>query len=229
MKILALTLQTNNLKATEEFYSTTLGLQLVEKTERSLSYAVHFSRLTFELTEAEVCPTYHFAFNIPLNKMQEALTWLSTRVQLILNEDQKQIVDFKDWKAQAIYFYDSNQNILEFIGREGLQNNSAKAFDTEGILCLNEVGIVTEEPLKLAEEILGKTKVNYFDKGPKRSDFVAMGDDNGLFVISTVHRNWYPTSHQAQKYNVGVAIRVGVNNPCDYQLEFNDGKLAVLL
>ena len=83
MKILALTLQTNNLKATEEFYSTTLGLQLVEKTERSLSYAVHFSRLTFELTEAEVCPTYHFAFNISLNKMQEALTWLSTRVQLI--------------------------------------------------------------------------------------------------------------------------------------------------
>ncbi|MCA0232380.1 MAG: VOC family protein [Bacteroidetes bacterium] len=225
MKILSLTLQTNQLEKTKEFYSQCLGFQCVDAGKDSFSLNIHSSILTFERVESSECTTYHFAFNIPHNQIQEAFTWLSSRVELIENENRRKVIDFKDWKAQAMYFYDTNQNIVEFIGREGLQNSSQGEFDTDSILCINEVGVVTEQPLEWAKELMAKTKVTYFDKGPVREDFVAIGDDDGLFVVSTPARNWYPTSQKAQKCKVGTTVLVGNTM---YKIEINGGKLRLM-
>ena len=60
-------------------------------------------------------PFYHYAINIPANKIEEAKDWLSNRVRLLWMEDYKDdIADFVNWHAKSIYFYDPAGNIVVF-------------------------------------------------------------------------------------------------------------------
>lgn len=199
MKISELTLQTNNLCETESFYSTILGFKIIEKTQKSVSFLVGSSILIFENSKQEENPKYHFAFNIPFNKLQESMAWILLKIPLMPTDD-GHIAHFENWKAKAIYFYDNNQNILEFICREDLKNFSKNEFSTESILSINEIGIVTEKPMELGNKILQKTK------------------DEGLFVISNPNRNWFPTENLAEKQKTKVKILI---NEAEFELEFN--------
>ena len=175
------------------------------------------SILIFENTDSQKMPKYHFAFSIPVNKIEEAMVWILQKNPLI-ESDEGYIVNFENWKAKAIYFYDNNQNILEFICREDLKNSSENRFTTKSILNISEVGIVTEKPLELGNEIAQKTKIDFFSKDPKREDFAAMGDDEGVFVISSPNRNWFPTKDHAEKQKTKVKI---LANETEAELEFN--------
>jgi extradiol dioxygenase family protein len=217
MKILELILQTNKLSETKEFYEKTIGFEKIEETETSISFAVGTSKLIFELTEKIQNPKYHFAFNIPVNKIEDALNWTLERTDLI-GSDNSYVTDFENWKAKAIYFFDNNQNILEFICRTDLNNKTDKPFSVETILNINEIGLVNEQPIKIGDEIIEKVKTDFFSKGPKREDFVAVGNENGLFVISNPNRNWYPTKELAERSKVKAKIKV---SGIEYELEFN--------
>lgn len=217
MKISELTIRTNNLSETENFYSTTLGFKMIEKTQKLISFLVGDSTLIFENSNQGENPKYHFAFNIPFNKLEESMAWISRKIPM-METDEGYVVHFDNWKAKSIYFYDNNQNILEFICREDLKNSSENEFTTESILNINEVGIVAEKPLELADEIIQKAKIDFFSKGPKREDFVALGDDEGLFVISNPDRNWFPTKDLAEKQKTKVKI---LANATEFELEFN--------
>lgn len=217
MKIQELTLLTNNLIETQFFYEKTIGFHKVSETETSVSFAVGTSKLIFVLTEENQNPKYHFAFNIPTNLLNEAIQWTLKRTSLIETENTF-ITDFETWKAKAIYFFDNNRNILEFICRTDLNNQSDRPFSVETILNINEIGIVIDQPLQTGQEIIEKTKTEYFSKGPKRDDFVAIGNDNGLFVISNPNRKWYPTQEMAEKWKVKGKIKIEDN---EYELEFN--------
>ncbi len=185
MQILELTLQTNNIIETEKFYCQTIGLEKAYQTEESISFFLGTSKLIFESIESETSPKYHFAFNIPINKMEEAINWTSRRIGLIPLADNSFVTHFENWKAEAIYFFDNNQNILEFICRSDLNNFVYSMFSNDTILNINEIGIVTDKPLEIAKEIIEKTNTTFFSKGPTREDFVAVGTDNGLFAISS--------------------------------------------
>lgn len=217
MKIQELTLLTNNLSETKNFYQKTIGFQKISETETSISFAVGTSILIFELTEKNQNPKYHFAFNIPTNTLNDAINWTLQRTSLLKTENSF-ITDFENWKAKAIYFFDNNRNILEFICRTELNNPTDKPFSVETILNINEIGLVIDHPLQIGNEIIEKTKIEYFAKGPKREDFVAIGNDNGLFVISNPNRNWYPTQEKAEKWKVRGKVKVAEN---EYELEFN--------
>lgn len=217
MKIKELTLLTNSLFETKNFYENTIGFKKITETEISISFAVGTSKLIFELTEENQNPTYHFAFNIPTNTLNDAINWALQRTSLIKTENSL-ITDFEKWKAKAIYFFDNNRNILEFICRTDLNNPTDKPFSVATILNINEIGLVADQPLHIGNEIIEKTKIEYFAKGPKRADFVAIGNDNGLFVISNPNRNWYPTQEKAEKWKVKVKIEVADK---EYELEFN--------
>ncbi|WP_445722082.1 VOC family protein [Flavobacterium sp.] len=217
MKIQELTLLTNNLIETKKFYENTIGFQKIIETETSISFAVGTSKLIFELTEENNNPKYHFAFNIPTNMLNDAIDWILKRTSLIETENTF-ITDFENWKAKAIYFFDNNRNILEFICRTDLNNQTDKPFSVETILNINEIGLVIDQPLQIGKEIIEKTKTEYFSKGPKREDFVAIGNDNGLFVISNPNRKWFPTQEMAEKWKVKGKIKVADK---EYELEFN--------
>lgn len=59
MEILELTLLTNNILETKKFYGQTIGFEKLFETETTVSFAVGFSKLTFELTQKALQPRYH--------------------------------------------------------------------------------------------------------------------------------------------------------------------------
>lgn len=215
MYIKELILQTNDLSATMEFYENTMGFSFLSKSATTVSFKVADSILTFE--QCDYKPQYHFAFLIPSNQLNEAINWITNRTNLLPVQDSF-IADFVNWKAKSIYFLDNNNNILEFIARFEMENASNKDFSIDSILSINEVGLVADHPLTLADDIISKTNVEYFFRGPKGEDFAAVGDENGLFVISSSNRNWYPTQQRAEKWKVKCAINVDGK---DFYLDIN--------
>lgn len=207
MKILEIEIQTDDLLETENFYIELLGFQLVHKTDDFITFKTGHSKLTFIKSE-NVNPKYHFAFNIPNNKLEEAINWSKSKVRLIENEDKSVVANFESWNANAIYFYDNNNNILEFITRHDLSNTSEKPFDTSIIESISEIGIVTEKPIELAEKLIESSGLYYFDKSTKNEKFAALGNDNGLFIIVETNRKWYPTEQKAERHFCRVNIEI---------------------
>lgn len=189
MRIIELTLQTNNLEKTKHFYHEMIGFEIIDDSEKEISFKVGSSKLKFVQVNSGYHPKYHFAFTIPANKLEEAIVWTSQRVNLINNGDNEIVSNFENWNAKAIYFYDNNFNILEFICRADLENSVEDDFSVNTILNINEIGIATDHPLQLGTEINEKIKSDFFAKGPKREDFATVGTGHGLFVISNPDRN----------------------------------------
>jgi catechol-2,3-dioxygenase len=207
MQILEIEIQTDNLKETESFYTEKLGLQLVHKSDDSVSFKAGLSKLTFIKSE-NMNPKYHFAFNIPNNKLEEAISWTESKVRLIEDEEKNIIANFESWNANAIYFYDNNNNIVEFIARHDLDNTTKQPFDTSIIESVSEIGIVTENPIELAENLIETNGLYYFTKSSKSKSFVALGNDNGLLIIVETKRTWYPTEQKAERHYVKVNIEI---------------------
>jgi catechol-2,3-dioxygenase len=109
MKIQELKLYTSRHKKQAAFYSNVLNLNILEQTEKSVSFQIGNSIVHFE-KKMDATP-YHFAINIPANKGEEALVWLKSRLS-ILKDGKDEIIDFTAWNAKAIYFYDEDKNIL---------------------------------------------------------------------------------------------------------------------
>lgn len=218
MEILELKLQTNDLIGTKKFYNQNLGFNKVEESKKTISFCAGTSKLTFELTEDKITPKYHFAFNIPANKLNDAIKWLLQRTDIITTDNNNYITEFDNWNARSIYFFDNNQNILEFICRTEMNNSTKKNFSVDTILNINEIGIVTDNPIQLGENINEKANIEFYSRGPKREDFAAVGDDEGLFVISNSNRNWYPTKEKAEKNKVEAKIRVAES---EFEFSFN--------
>ena len=207
MKILEIEIQTDNIKETETFYSEIVGLQLVNKEQNSISFSAGQSKLTF-IKSDNINPKYHFAFNIPNNKLEEAILWAKSRLSLIENDENGIIANFESWNANAIYFYDNNNNIVEFIARFDLENSTKQPFDISVIESISEIGIVTDNPLNLAETLIESYNLVYFNKSIKSEKFAALGNDNGLFIIVETNRKWYPTEQKAKKYFSRIKIEI---------------------
>ena len=205
MEIKEIELQTDNIEETAKFYSDLLGFEEMRSETKTISFKAGRSILTF-IKSDRLNPQYHFAFNIPNNKLDEALAWILTKTGLIANPENEFITNFDNWNAKALYFYDNNGNILEFITRFDLNVISDKPFSAKSIQSISEIGIVTDEPVKLAENLINENQLFYYVKGPKREDFAALGDENGLFIISSSNRNWYPTEQRAERHYVKIKI-----------------------
>ena len=205
MEIKEIVIQTDDLKGTENFYANVLGFELIKKEQNTIAFLAGNSILTF-LKSTNLNPNYHFAFNIPKNKLNEATIWLNSKVNLLLNDENEIITDFGDWNAKAIYFYDNNNNIVEFITRFDLTNETEKKFDASSVLSISEIGIVANDPMKLASQIMDKNHLNYFEKGKQSENFISIGDDNGLVIIVKNDRKWYPTEQKAEQHVARVKI-----------------------
>lgn len=205
MKLAHIQIQSNNIQQTATFYKDILDLPIIEKTKNSVSIQAGNSVLEF-LENPEFKSIYHFAFNIPENKLDEAIDWCKSKVDLIFIEDQKVITNFENWNANAVYFYDNNGNLLEFIARHDLDNAQTEAFSSKAILNISEIGIVNENPLALGEQLIEQHGLEFFSKNASSELFAAVGDDEGLLIMVKPDRNWYPTQTPSESNKTAVRI-----------------------
>ncbi|HLP21901.1 MAG TPA: hypothetical protein VK174_16420 [Chitinophagales bacterium] len=204
MNIEKLILYTNDLPGTRKFYKEKMALN-VNATGNELSIDAGATQLIFKHIDAEK-PVYHFAFNIPANKIKEALEWCHQQnLQTICYEDME-VVDFPNWNAQSLYFLDSNGNILEFIARRDLNNNSTMPFNADQILCVSEIGIVTTSVPHFCGQLIYNYGVKYYDKQSPLPNFSVIGNANGLLIVVPPKRPWFPTKITSALYPMEVTF-----------------------
>ena len=205
MNILELQLLSSDIHQTQKFYHEILGLPIIHADDLSIKISAGQSTLQFKKVNDQN-PFYHFAFNIPANKFEEAFDWASKKVELIPVTTTSAIADFKTWNAKAFYFYDNNQNIVEFIARFDQLNHSDKDFEGSSISSISEIGIVVDNAKTYSQQLLNEHDLNFFSRQAPQGDFVAIGDDNGLFIVVNNKRNWYPTSKPSEKFWSAIKI-----------------------
>lgn len=188
----------DNLSAIRNFYGEVISLKIISEKPEEITFQAGETELVFKISSNSKTPFYHFAFNIPSNKIEEAKLWMKGKADLLPISEDNYIADFENWKAKAVYFYDTLGNIVEFIARFDLKNDKDEKFNAAQILSVSEIGIVTKDVKALTQKLINEYKVSDFKKSTNSDTFAAMGDDNGLFIVAIENRNWYPTKLQSQ-------------------------------
>ena len=216
MKIKELTLFTQNLKSQIEFYSKGLEFKMINCDDASCSFNTGNSILTFKVQEGS--KPYHFAFNIPSNKENEALGWLKERVQL-LSFEEKELMNFESWNARAMYFYDPDMNIVEFIARKNLNINSNNAFSSKSILNISEMALASTNIKETIAILNSINPIKKYSGDYKR--FCALGDEDGLFILANpLLKKWFPTDDEIEQSDFKIKG--------DFNFEFKNGKFIEL-
>lgn len=201
------------------FYNDVLELPVIYSGEKTISITVGKSHLIFRETKEDQNPFYHFAFNIPSDKFNEAFQWIQHRTELLWLEDYKSYVaDFVNWNAKSVYFLDPAGNILELIARFDLNDISNEPFSSKQIRNISEIGLVFPDEIldKKSIDLLGNYQLAYFSKQPPLPHFRAIGDDEGLFIAVTENRNWFSTKMASGVFPIEVSF---MNNNNLYELK----------
>ncbi|MBR9997773.1 MAG: hypothetical protein KFF73_02325 [Cyclobacteriaceae bacterium] len=192
MVIKSIVLTTTSLKEQINFYQHTLGLRVMEGREKSAVFLLGHTSLAFH--ESAFSTPYHFAINIPSNKARDALSWARSRVKILKDGDQE-LIDFKSWNAESVYFYDADRNIVEFIARKNLGIIADNTFGPEQFLAISEIGM----PVNNIEETYNRLnqikRIGIYDGNFE--SFCAIGDENGMFIVVDCQRKkWFPSQDQ---------------------------------
>jgi len=221
MQITELILYTSNLSAQKGFYVDVLNIPLNSESENHIDFVIGNSLLRFKYKLNS--KPYHFAINISSNKESEALIWLKERLTILKHFDDE-IIDFISWNAKAIYFYDADRNIVEFIARKNLNTDSSTVFNSDSLLEISEIGV----PVNHIEQVYNKLHTTcelgvYFGNFDK---FCAIGGERGLFiVIDKNSKNWFPTNDKAFASDFSVKI---LANKQQYTIYFSKGELTIV-
>ena len=197
--IASIELVSPDLKQTIGFYAGLLGLELVETVPGKAAFQLGETRLEF-MEDPTIEPVYHMAFDIPKNKLQEALDWFASRLEVLPLPDGGRIMNFANWNAESFYFFDTTGNLLECIVRHDRHEEANAPFDAKQLLRVSELGIVTEHVPTLVEKLETEHGLLPFVKQPVLENFAAIGDETGLLILSEEGRSWFPTLLPAKSF-----------------------------
>jgi catechol-2,3-dioxygenase len=203
MEIIRLELQTHLLSEMKSFYVDQLSLPLREETDTTFAVRAGNTTLKFSAVSDGTHPFYHFAFNIPENKIGEAREWLLRRTEL-LQDDGDDVIHFVHWNAHSVYFQDPSGNIVELIARHNLNNRSDCPFDQHDLLCISEIGLPLDDVLSTVENLQLTAGIHPW-REPSHS-FAPLGDEHGLFILVSKGRIWYMSDKPAQAFPLSVTI-----------------------
>jgi len=214
MRFLTLDLYCPDLDAQRSFYSDQLEWLEITDSEAPLAYQVGCTRLRFR--EKAAVPPYHFAFNIPAGQEAEALTWLKQRTEVIPFAG-KDVIDFSNWEAYAMYFRDPAGNIVEFIARRPLGLPAIHPFSQKSIAGVSEVGAPVQSIRPFYEQLHQRFGLERFDGTFEK--FCAIGDHEGLFIVVDADtKEWFPAGIPAQPAPFSCTLEVdGVSHSLSYE------------
>lgn len=173
----------------KEFYQQSLGLEVVENRPDRLTVAAGLTRLTFVPAAADAGnPFYHFAFNIPENKIVDALKWQKARSAMIPvpeslrdSDHPEEVVNYRHWNAHSVFFFDPAQNVVEYIARHDLKNAQTGLFDSRDILYASEIAFIVDDVPAVASKLGEAAGVALYGSGSEF--FTALGDERGLLLV----------------------------------------------
>jgi catechol-2,3-dioxygenase len=220
MKIRKLKLFTHKLELEKTFYAQTLGFEIIKSNSNYFTLKVGWTELTFEKAEIEY--KYHYCFLIPSNKLEQAMEWMEKRVPIIVIENGRKTQRFENWNADSFYFYDASGNIAEFIVRHELDNGITSDFNISDVLCLNEIGMPTNNVEKTNNELFENFGTEFWKGDIKR--FGTNGSQEGLFLLPNyeIKDIWFPTKIKIKPEPFEIQFE---NNGERYHMEYKNGKI----
>lgn len=204
MQIAELHLVTHHLSAQRAFYHERMELPLVAETPTSFTVQIGASTMTLVATAESLPSIYHVAFNIPENQLAAAKGWLGARTPLLQNGASDEW-HFADWNAHAIYYLDADGNILEFIARHNLPTASNAPFTWRSLLSVSEIGLSAPDVRLLYQQLHQALGIELW-RG-NETNFAAVGDEEGLFILARNGRPWNGNAAPAQPLPTTVVLR----------------------
>lgn len=195
-------LETTCIEPQMAFYTGSLELKLVESGEGSFAVQCGQTILAFTQVEDTQPRQYHFAIDIPTNKLGEALEWAKVRFPVATKSDGTATYTFESWNARAFYFLDAERNVLEFITRANSPSDSPEPFSSDQILYISELGVVTDNVVATANELKDNLGLHCFPDPSQEPnpEFQAMDSDAGLFIVVKAGRSWLGGEGIAQPF-----------------------------
>lgn len=197
-----LRLQCAQLNECEHFYRNTLELPTARKSASNLEVTCGSTTIEFIQPPApadNTQPYYHFAFNIPHNKLDAALQWTQARSEVVPRSDGSLVYHFPRWDAHAFYFLDPAGNILEFIARHTLRNDAPGEFTSRDVLCASEIGVVTPDVSATAARLKRALALDNYIFASE--GFAPIGDEHGLFIVVSQGRRWLGSDRTAKIFD----------------------------
>jgi catechol 2,3-dioxygenase-like lactoylglutathione lyase family enzyme len=183
-----LRLATHLLPEMTRFYRDAIGFAVVAESRDAVTLAAGASLLTFERAADGSRPFYHFAFNIPENKIEGARAWLGRRATLLLDwRSGDDVTFFPNWNAHAVYCHDPAGNLVELIARHTLANTAPGEFSLADVLYASEIGLVPPDPAPVFAEIR-----RHFGLMPYLDSPTFLGDESGLIIVFGQDWKWLP-------------------------------------
>lgn len=205
-----LKLACNRLDEMENFYIKTMELPVRRINDKSLKVCAGTTEIIFYENNSYKDPVYHFAFNIPENKLDDAIVWLKKKnVTLSKASNGSEVFDFKNWNAHSVYWQDAAGNVLEFIARHNLPTTSLTRFSQESILYASEIGLVVDDVSLEIKNIRNNLELEIFKV--HTDNFAAIGNEYNLLIVVQQNRPWLggPSNIPAQPFPVVSYLRNG--------------------
>lgn len=174
----------------------------VERDGPSVTVAIGLSRLRF--VESDFEGAHHLAFTIPTGSFDLARRWLGQRVLLLSVDDRTEFGGPPSWDSRSMYFDGPDDQVLELIERRALRGgvlrrcrSRVRERDRRGSPGRPRRG---RDPASSRPPALRERAT---------SEFAAVGDVDGLLILVTPGRAWFPTStrHVA---DTAVTVRTSV-------------------
>ena len=190
-------LQTNtSLSTLKEFYNRKLGFEIISESSERLIVLAGMTMISFLRSDnVNKVPFYHFAFNIPENKIRQARDWQLKRTNLLpapahmVDEGYStDIRHFSNWNAHSVFFWDPAGNLLEYIARHDLLNESKGDFSTKDILYASEIAFIVDDVDLFSNELINSFGLPEYKQG--NAEFRAIGDEYGLLLVMKKGRVW---------------------------------------
>ncbi|MBO9051501.1 VOC family protein [Curtobacterium flaccumfaciens] len=214
MDIRQVQLATRSLADTARFYER-LGCP-VEAVDATVRVVVGSTLLVFrELPE--MTRALHLAITIPTGTFDAAKAWIAGLTTVLGTDDQDEFEGPPNWNSRSVYFEGPDQQLLELIERRDLPVDVGENTAVP-LVSVSEVGVRVPDVLG-AVEALRRAGLEPYANPPGES-FSAVGDVDGLVILVSPDRRWFPTGDRSPS-SAPVVIDVGLGAP----LELTEGVL----
>ena len=224
MELRKLKLYSKAISSQYNFYKNVLGFHSEFFEKNKISISAGNTQLIFEEDKLSDF-IYHFAFLIPNKKIEQAIIFLEKKGIELLKREGEKIIYFgtkENHTGRAIYFFDEDGNIAEFIERESLNFENEDKFSIKQIIKINEIGIPVDDPMEVSRKLINLFKI---DLHHLNDAFCWVGDFNGVFIVVKNGRNWLPTKLGAKPNDFEVEFE---SSKEAYKMEFKNGKFIPL-
>jgi hypothetical protein len=199
------------------FYRKTLDLRILKEATDRFTVEAGETQLTFidRHPAPGTPPFYHFAFNIPENKIRQALEWQQARTPILAIPEQRrasayppQVLDDRPSNAHSIFFNDPAGNLVEYIARHDLKNGDSAPFGWADLLYVSEIGLIVDDVAGAAGKLADGTRLTPYKGG--RADVAALGDEYGLILLMKRGRPFdlgLTPQPDAGVYRTGITLR----------------------